>query len=288
MAPCVPFVTEVMWKNLASGARGQESGVCRESVHLCRFPTADESLIDEQLSGDMAAVQRVISLGLSARQNAKINVRQPLAELVVSPASDADRRAVERFPDLILDELNVKAVRLHAATDPLLAQTAKLNKKTAAAKLGPKLKEAESALAKMSAGELDASPLVVAGVELAAGDVVREYTAQAGWAGVADKGTQVAINTAITEELKLEGLARVVIRQVQDTRKNAGLDLLDKIALHLKTGSDELAKAIKSHQAAIATAVQATEWSDVALNGDAFTATVKVDGQPLTIALRKV
>ena len=143
-------------------------------------------------------------------------------------------------------------------------------------------------VAKLTPAELDASPFIVAGVELAVGDVVREYTAKPGWVGVADRGTQVAINTTITEELKLEGLARVVIRQVQDTRKNAGLDLLDKIALHLMPGADELAKAIKAHQAAIATAVQATEWSDVALNGDAYTATVKIEGQALVIALRKV
>jgi isoleucyl-tRNA synthetase len=235
----------------------------------------------------MAAVQRVISLGLSARQTAKLNVRQPLAELVVAPGSEADRRAVERFPDLILDELNVKAVRLHTTPQPLLTQSAKLNKKTAAAKLGPKLKEAESALAKMSAIELDTTPLVIAGVELAPMDIIREFTAQPGWVGIADKGTQVAINTTITEELKLEGLARVVIRQVQDTRKNAELDLLDKIALHLRAGSDELARAIAVHKQAIATAVQAIEWSDVELNGEAHTATVKIDGQPLTIALRK-
>ena len=125
-------------------------------------------------------------------------------------------------------------------------------------------------------------------MELDAADVVREFAAQPGWAGVADKGTQVAINTTITEELKLEGLARVVIRQVQNARKNAGLDLLDKIALHLQPGSDELAKAIRAHQSTIATAVQATEWSDAALNGEAHTATVKIDGQPLAIALRKV
>jgi isoleucyl-tRNA synthetase len=287
MAPCVPFVTEVMWKNLVVNQQGAHTPGSPESVHLTEFPVADESLIDNALSQDMAAVQRVISLGLAARQTAKINVRQPLSELVVSPGSDADRRAVERFPDLILDELNVKSVRLHAAPEPLLTQSAKLNKKTAAAKLGPKLKEAEAALAAMTPAELDASSLVIAGVELASGDIVREFSAPPGWAGVADKGTQVAVNTTITEELKLEGLARVVIRQVQDTRKNAGLDLLDKIALHLQPGSDELARAIHAHRSAIATAVQATDWSEVPLNGDAFTAKVKVEGQPLVIALKK-
>ncbi len=278
-----PFVTEVMWKNLRLPTDP-------ESVHLTDFPVADDSLVDKALSDDMAAVQRVVSLGLAARERPpKINVKQPLAELVVSSASDAERLAVERFSDLICNELNVKEVRFHdSKAGPLLTQSAKLNKKTAAAKLGPMLKEAEAALAKMVLAELDANPLVVAGVELDPADVVREFTAQPGWAGVADKGTQVAINTTITEDLKLEGLARVVIRQVQDTRKNAGLDLLDKIALHLQPGSDELAKAIKAHRATIATAVQATEWSDVAINGAAHTATVKIDGQPLVIALRKV
>jgi len=96
------------------------------------------------------------------------------------------------------------------------------------------------------------------------------------------------VSTTITEELKLEGLTRDVIRQVQNTRKTAGLDLSDKIALSLTTEAAELAKAIRTHQKAIATATQATQWSDTPLAGDAHTATVKIDGQPLAIALRKV
>ena len=198
----------------------------------------------------MAAVQRVISLGLSARQNAKLNVRQPLAELVVSPGSDADKRRRRALPGpdpRRTEREGGAASRLgRSRCSP---QTAKLNKKTAAAKLGPKLKEAEAALAKMTAAELDASPLVRRWGGTRCGPTSSASSPRRpGWAGVADKGTQVAINTTITEELKLEGLARVVIRQVQDTRKNAGLDLLDKIALHLQPGSDELAKAIKAHQ----------------------------------------
>ena len=92
----------------------------------------------------------------------------------------------------------------------------------------------------------------------------------------------------MTEELRLEGLARDIVRQVQSARKDAKLDLLDKIELHLATTSPELAKAIAAHKQTIATAVQATKWSDTPLTGDGVhTANVKIDGQ-LTIMLRKV
>jgi isoleucyl-tRNA synthetase len=287
MAPCVPFVTEAMWRNLRRPTDP-------ESVHLSEFPIDDPSLVDESLSKDMKDVRDVITLGKSARNAASLNVKQALAEVAVSLSSDAKRtaeekrKAVERFVPLIRNELNVKTVRLHTAAEPLLTQTAKLNKKTAASKVGPKLKEAEAAVAKMTAAELDAKPLVIAGVELDQADVIREYTAAPGWCGVADRGTQVAVCTTITEELKLEGLSRDVTRQVQNTRKNAGLDLSDKIALSLTTEAAELAKAIRTHRQDIATSTQATQWSETPLAGEAHSATVKIDGQPLVIALRKV
>jgi isoleucyl-tRNA synthetase len=237
----------------------------------------------------MKAVQGVISLGLSARQAAKLNVRQPLSELVVSAGSDGDRRAVERFSNLIADELNVKTVSLHSGIAPLLAVSTRLNKKTAAGKLGARFKEAEATIGKMTAAQLDARPLIVAGVELDPADVVREYSGSEGWKGVAEGGTQVAICTTITDSLRLEGLARDIVRQVQSARKDAKLDLLDKIALHLATPSAELAPAIATHRDTIATAVQATQWSDAPLTGaGVHIAQVKIDGQVLDISLRKV
>ena len=240
----------------------------------------------------MEALLRIVSLGGAARQAAKIKTRQPLAELVVSPGNDAEKRAVERFHDLIVDELNVKAVSLHdPASGTLLTAAARLNKKTAAAKLGPRLKDAETALAGLRAADLaarlDAGPVELAGVALERADFVIEFAAEPGWAGVADKKTQVAVATAISEDLKFEGLSRDVIRQVQEARKAAGLDMLDKIVLHLGTDSGELANALEAHCAAIATATQAVEWSATPPDGDAHTATVKIDGRPLTIALRK-
>jgi isoleucyl-tRNA synthetase len=242
----------------------------------------------------MAAVQSVISLGLSARQAAKLNVKQPLPEIIVSAGSEEETRAIERFNDLILDELNIKEVRLHdAATGKLLTAAVRLNKKTAAAKLGAKLKEAEAALAAMDTNSIPAKlsdgKFELAGVPLDSTDIIIEFSAKQGWCGIAEKNTQVAIDTTITEELKHEGLSRIVIRQVQDARKKAELDLLDKIELYLSTDWPELTRAIAKHQKEIAVAVQAVKWSDTPLTGDGVhTVAVKVEGQSLTISLRKV
>ncbi len=280
MAPCVPFVTEAMWQNLR---RPDDP----ESVHLCDFPVADEQLIDRQLSADMAAVQRVVSLGLAARQQARLNVRQPLAELVVQPAHAEERRAVERFRELVLDELNVKTVRFHEGPEPLLAVRLRLNKKTAAPKLGARLAQAEAELAAM-ADLPEGTLLVLAGVELEPADIVRDYAAPTGYSGVADKGTQVAVATTLTPELQREGLARLVIRHIQESRKRAGLDLLDKIVLYLQADTPALQQAIQAHRPAIAAAVQAREWSELPLNGPAHTETIPLEHGTLTVMFRKV
>ena len=306
-APVVPFLTEVMWRNLALASGGRQPPVglqqqgadaprspssSPESVHLADYPVADETLIDADLSQDMDAVLRIVSLGGAARNAAKQKVRQPLAELRVQPGSEADRRAVERFPGLITDELNVKRVTLHTSGDPMLKASAKLNKKTAAAKLGPKLKEAEAALDRLDgakvADELRAGTFTLVGVALDSTDVTIGYLAPDGWAGVVDKGTQVMIDARITPELRAEGLAREVVRLVQNARKDGGLDVADKIELHLGTDAADLKAAIATHRATIAAETQAVQWSDPPLAGEAFTATAKVDGQAITIQVRKV
>jgi isoleucyl-tRNA synthetase len=195
--------------------------------------------------------------------------------------------------NLLAGELLSHSLKRSLGVEPnnLLIHSVKLNKKTAGTKLGPDLKRAEDELARINAEEVVAKlrtgPVSLAGVELDASDFVIEPQAESGWAGVEDKSTQVALDTRITDELKLEGLARDVIRQVQDGRKTANLDLADKIALHLATNGD-LARAIAAHRDAIATATQAVEWSDAPLNGAAHTTTVKVEGHDLTISLRKV
>ena len=290
IAPVVPFLAETMWQNLK--AHGQQSVGDAESVHLCDYPAADEGLVDSELSQDMDALLRLVSLGGAARNAAKQKVRQPLAELRVAAGTPQYERAVRRFPAVIADELNVKGVSLHDGTQGMmLYPSVKLNKKSAAAKLGPKLKDAEGALAKSdplglveSLQEFGKFPL--AGVDLLPADYTVEHAAPAGWAGAMhDYGLQVMIDARITPELKAEGQARDVVRLVQDARKDAGLDVSDKIELFVGA-TGELAAAVAAHRATIAAETQAVAWADAPPAGG-YTVEKVLDGQPLTIALRK-
>src|SRR5262249_39535371 len=126
-------------------------------------------------------------------------------------------------------------------------------------------------------------------VELEPGDVVVQLKAPEGWAGVADRGTQIVVDARVSEELKQEGMARDVVRHVQELRKSSNLEMEDRIVLHLATESAALAQAIKVHQSYSCSETLATHLSPRPLEGkDIHPASVKIDGQSLTIQLRRV
>ncbi len=295
IAPVMPFLSEEMYQNLVASGGRKSPG--EASVHLEDYPTADESLIDADLSADMDALLRLKELGSAARNTVKLKVRQPLAEMKVQPGDERDRRAVERFAGQLIEELNVKKVTLHdPAAGPLLHQIVKPNMKLLGPKFGPRLKEVLAALASADpaalARELEADrsvelPCPGGTVTVEPGDVVVLLQATEGWAGVADRSTQVAIDTRITPELAREGIAREVVRHVQQARKDAGLEVEDRIELYLGTESAALRQAIDEHRGYIAAETLTARWATQPLGDGAYTANVKVDGQPLTIQLRK-
>jgi isoleucyl-tRNA synthetase len=295
-APIMPFLTETMYQNLV--VRATADTAVAQSIHLCDYPTVDEGLIDEQLTDDMSALLRLVSLGSAARNTVKIRVRQPLAEMKVQPAGPPDRRAVERFGEQIREELNVKAVTLHdPSAGDLLQQEVKPNMKTLGPKFGPRLKDVVAAITATPAAQLVGSVQKGEPFELktASGpallepaDLVVTQKAPEGWAGVVDRGTQVLLDVRITEDLAREGMARDVIRHVQNLRKDAKLDLSDHIALRLDTSSAQLRAAIDCHRDDIATATQTDRWVTQPLDGEGHKSSVKVEGQELTIELARV
>jgi isoleucyl-tRNA synthetase len=320
-APIMPFLSETIYQNLAAGPDKQVS------VHHCPFPTVDESLIDENLSNDMEALLRLVSLGSAARNTKKIKVRQPLAEMRVWTYDETERRAVARFSTQIEDELNIKVVRLNDTKLPAGVIGFRLNPKTAGEKFGADRQIVSADLFKVIAvlgqsGDFhllrrhkfvgvteyplpesalqelkERSPTV--GLSrpdlfalLSGEDVLTCFNPLAPegekdrWLPVDNRKTAVAIDSWITEELAQEGMAREVIRHVQQLRKDGGLEMEDRIVLYLATDSARLKQAIEKHRDYIAAETLTVRWASSPLGLGSHRAIVKVDGQSLTIELR--
>ena len=288
LAPIMPFLAEKIYRNLVDAGD--------HSIHLEDYPTPDPKMIDEVLSEDMEALLHLVTLGSASRNTVKIKVRQPLAELRVLPGNDADRRAILRFADQLCEELNLKKASLHdASAGPLLVPEIKANAKNLGPRFGQRLKDVQQAILKADPLELlkkaqTGAPFqLVHGAEtfdLEPADLFISLKAQEGWTGVADRDTQVALDTRITEVLALEGMARDIIRQVQDLRKKSGLEMEDRIILHLETSSELLGKSIAGHRDYIASETLVLNYSATAPT-DAQVAQVKIETHELTITLKK-
>ena len=288
LAPIMPFLAEKIYRNLVDAGD--------HSIHLEDYPTPDPKMIDEVLSEDMEALLHLVTLGSASRNTVKIKVRQPLAELRVLPGNDADRRAILRFADQLCEELNLKKASLHdASAGPLLVPEIKANAKNLGPRFGQRLKDVQQAILKADPLELlkkaqTGAPFqLVHGAEtfnLEPADLFISLKAQEGWTGVADRDTQVALDTRITEVLALEGMARDIIRQVQDLRKKSGLEMEDRIILHLETPSELLGKSIAGHRDYIASETLVLNYSATAPT-DAQVAQVKIETHELTITLKK-
>src|SRR5262249_15345875 len=184
-----------------------------------------------------------------------------VAEMKVQPGDEREGRAVRRFGHLLCDELNIKKVTLHEGNGSLLRLEVKPNPKTLGSRgLGPRLKDVQQALAaadqaalaaKLQAGETVELACAGGAVALTLPDVFVTSSAPEPWAGVADKNTQVVVDTRVTEELKREGQAREIVRHVNEARKQANLNIEDRIALYLGTDSAELRPTIEVHRSYI-------------------------------------
>ncbi|MFW6158698.1 MAG: isoleucine--tRNA ligase [Planctomycetota bacterium] len=249
IAPVCPFVAERIYQNLV---RATEDAP--ESVHLCSYPEADESLIDAELSAQMDAVKDVVSAALGARQAEGLRVRQPLPELIVASKDPAVRQGVERFRSHVLDELNIKELPLRDSADDLLDYRVRPDMARLGPRLGPKAGAVKAALDAMDPAEvaagvesLDGLPLEINGetVRLDRDDVIVERIWPDGLAGAEEATFALALNTVLTDELIQEGIARDVVRHVQQLRKEADLEMDARIRIRYDTDDDGVAAAVR-------------------------------------------
>ncbi len=252
LAPFTPFITERVWQDLfAAGAD--------DSVHLQDWPDDAGTLADAQLAEQVALVRRLVELGRGARAEARVRTRQPLGRALVSAAGWD--RVPEELREQLAEELNVLTVLSldgdgDAAADELVQISVKANFRSLGRRFGKGTQAVAAAIAATDPRALTAAlrsagsaSVAVAGesVEVGPEDVVITETPREGWAVATDAGDTLALDLDLTEDLVRRGLAREVVRLVQEGRKAAGLEVSDRIDLWLTATSPELAAALDEH-----------------------------------------
>ena len=286
IAPFVPFMAEEMYQNLVRSV----DPTAPESVHLCDFPTADESLIDESLNTQMSALLSVVGLGRACRAAANLKVRQPLSTLYVKGTSFD-----EAFSALAEDELNVKKV---VFTDDARAFTT-YNLKPQMRTLGPKygkllgrigqhLKEMDGndVVDAFNRGENVSFTLDGTEVTLSKDDVLTEATQKPGFSAQMEGEVTVVVDCNLTPELIAEGYQREMISKLQNMRKDAGFEVSDRIEVTYEAG-DELAAAIEAGRDFIMQSVLATTFARGAAPEGAVSQEWDLNGKKAVLSVRK-
>jgi isoleucyl-tRNA synthetase len=272
MAPLVPFVTERVWQDVVRSVDPEAPA----SVHLASWPAYDESAVDEELSNGVALARRLVELGRAARAEAKIRTRQPLRRALV--ASSAHARLTDELRAEVADELNIGAVEPLSSAEGLVDFSAKGNFRALGRRFAKRTPLVAAAIASADASALAATlhadgraTVTVDGedVEVLSEEVIVSERPREGWSVVNEQGETVALDLELTPELLRAGLAREVVRLVQEARKASGFEVSDRIALRWSADGDT-AVALREHEALIRSEVLATEVEEtVELDGSA-------------------
>ncbi|MDE3192243.1 MAG: isoleucine--tRNA ligase [Chloroflexota bacterium] len=254
VAPAMPFFAEALYQRLVRRVVPDAEA----SVHHTAYPEADVTLIDDELERRMDAVRRVVTLGHAARQSASVKTRMPLARLVaVFDPTDHERGLLDgrdELAEIVRDELNVKAFEVRDDAAGLVKEIVKPELKALGPKLGKELPKVRAALAEGRYERRDGS-YVVEGHTLAASEVLVSHEGAPGHAVGRDSGLVVALDTRITPELEAEGLARELVRRVNEMRKEAGLEISDRITLRY---GGAIASVLERHRDLLASETLAT------------------------------
>ena len=284
-APFTPFMSESIYQNIVRSV----DKTAPESIHLCDFPVADESLIDAELERSMDEVLEIVVLGRAARAAANVKNRQPLARMFVQGGTlDA------LYTSIIADELNVKAVEFVNDASSFISYRVKPQLKTLGPRYGKLLPKINAYLAQDGIGDKVVAAhkagnsydfeLEGTAVSLAEADVLTEPIQKSGFVSQTEKETAVVLDTNLTDELVDEGFVRELVSKIQVMRKEAGFEVTDRIALTY--ACEGRAKDVLSRFGdAIAQDVLAVSVSDAAPAG--YVKEWDVNGEKVTLGVEK-
>jgi len=287
LAPFVPFLAETLYQALVRSVDQSAP----ESVHLAPWPAVHRAHVDRELRDEMRTVQKAVELGRQARAGARLKTRQPLRVAYVRARTKIDEEALKRFRDLVLDELNVKDVQVVGIDAAFIEYALRPNLPRLGPRYGKRIGSLRSALANADARAV--AEAVAAGkafevsnngevFALEPDDVLVDSKSAQGFAFAETDGMLVALDTRLDRGLILEGIAREIVRTVQDARKAAGLDISDRIRLRVESKKLDVSESLTAWRDYIAEQTLATE-----INGPAFEPSYSTSADDWSLALAK-
>ncbi len=264
MAPFVPFLAEHVYQNLVRGA----DDTAPLSVHMSDWPEANDAYDNDQLLFDIGVVQKVVGLARAARGQSGLRTRQPLARLLVRAPDNASARALADHQEQILEELNVKSIEFIARDASHVSYRIKPNLPRIGKQYGKltplirkQLEESDGAqiAAAVEKGESITIPIPTGEITLSPDDVLVETSSAEGYACAEDAGFLTELDTTLNDALIAEGTARELIRTVQDARKQAGLEVSDRIVLGV-SGTAGVESSLEEYRDYLMSETLATTW----------------------------
>ena len=284
-APFTPFMAESIYQNLVVKVDNNAP----KSVHLCDFPVANDAMIDDKLEVNMELVLSIVVAGRAARNTSGIKNRQPIGNMYVQ----SDRKLDAEYFDIILDELNVKAIEFVEDASKFTSYSFKPQLRTLGRKYG-KLVPAIGEYLKNGDGNALMNELKTNGVikfnidgtdvELGEEDVLTETAQADGFVAESDKATTVVLSTTLTPELIEEGFVRELVSKIQTMRKDAGFEVLDRIKVYY-SGNDNIAKVFADNKNSIATDVLA---DDICEGTSAISKEWNINGEKVVLSVEKM
>lgn len=290
IAPFMPFLSEAIYQNLVLNAPGDAP----MSVHMTEWPTVDAEFEDNALINAIDVVQRVIGLGRAAREASRVRVRQPLARLLVRTPDQDATDALQSHLDQVMEELNVKAVEFIARDADLVSYRIKPNLPRLGKRYGKMiplirqaLEEADGAALAGAVARNETITLKLPDTTIACepDDLLVETVSAEGYACAESEGFLVGFDTTMTEDLRREGLLREIVRTVQDARKQADLEISDRIILSV-SGSPNVTKVLDDNRQFVMNETLATQWGTPAEDGS-FRVQRQLDDESWTIVLAR-
>lgn len=289
VSPIAPFMGEWLYQRL-----NEVSKLDEESVHLSFFPTVEETAIFKNLEHKMDMARLISTIVLRIRNQIEINVRQPLARIILPIKDESERQAIQSVRDIILEEVNVKDIQFVDDDSGIVHKSAKANFPVLGKKLGAKMKavaakinglDTESITNFEQEGFVDIQlDDEVIRLDSEGLEIIR--TGLEGWQVETERGLSVAVDTEMNKELIDEGLAREFINRVQSMRKEADFEVIDRISIGL-TGTEEIKEAVVSMNKYIKQETLAEEIQLVELEVSDFVKTWEIGDGECTISIRR-